>query len=148
MGLREQLREELAEAMRSRDAQRRDVIRMLLAAVKQADVDEGKPLSEAEVQAVLVKQAKQRRESIADAETAGRGALAEAEKEELAIIEDYLPQMMGREEIRALAAQVIADLGVTDMSGMGQVMGRLMTQLRGQADGQVVSGVVRDLLRQ
>jgi uncharacterized protein YqeY len=66
---------------------------------------------------------------------------------ELAIIETYLPQMMNKEEVSAIAANVIAELGVTDMKGMGQIMGRLMPQLKGKADGRVVNEVVRELLQ-
>ncbi|MCB8986273.1 MAG: GatB/YqeY domain-containing protein [Ardenticatenaceae bacterium] len=146
MALKEQLRSDMATAMKQGDTATRDVLRMLLAAVKQAEVDDQTTLDEAGVVNVLTKQAKQRRESIADYEKAGRSDLVEQEQAELAIIETYLPQQMSREEIKALAAQVIADLGVTDIKGMGQVMGKLMPQLKGQADGRMVNEVVRELL--
>jgi uncharacterized protein YqeY len=126
---------------------RRDTLRMLLAAIQQEEVDTRRTLADEDVQAILVKQAKQRHESIADAERAGRVDLAANERAELAIIENYLPQMMSRDEIRVLATETIADLGVTDVKGMGQVMGHLMPQLKGRADGRVVSDVVRELLR-
>lgn len=146
MNLKEQLQRDVAEAMRSGDSGRRDVLRLLLAAVKQEEVDQRHSLDDSEVQEVLLKQAKQRRESIADAEQAGRADLVEAEQKELAIIEDYLPRQMSREEVEAVARQVVEELGVRDMKGMGQVMSRLMPQLKGQADGRVVSDVVRGLL--
>ncbi|MCB8982400.1 MAG: GatB/YqeY domain-containing protein [Ardenticatenaceae bacterium] len=146
MALKEQLRSDMATAMKQGDTATRDVLRMLLAAVKQAEVDDQTTLDEAGVVNVLTKQAKQRRESIADYEKAGRSDLVEQEQAELAIIETYLPQQMSREEIKALAVQVIADLGVTDIKGMGQVMGKLMPQLKGQADGRMVNEVVRELL--
>ena len=145
--LKERLQNDVADAMRAGNTQRRDALRLLLAAIKQEEVDSGGPLDDAQVQRVLQKQAKQRRETIADAERAGRAQMAAAEAAELSIIESYLPQMMSREEIRAVAVQVIDETGVSDMKGMGQVMGRLMPQLEGQADGRVVSEVVRDLLR-
>jgi uncharacterized protein YqeY len=146
MNLKERLRQDLADAMRSGETERRDVLRLLVAAIKQEEVDQRQTLEDAQVQEVLVKQAKQRRESIADAERAGRADLVEAEERELAIIEEYLPQQMSRDEVEAAARQVIDELGVQDMKGMGQVMSRLMPQLKGQADGRVVSDVVRDLL--
>ncbi len=146
MALKEQLRTDMAAAMKQGDTANRDVLRMMLAAIKQAEIDDQVTLDDAGVVAVLTKQAKQRRESIADYEKAGRADLVAQEQAELAIIEMYLPQLMGRDQVQALAAQVIADLGVTDIKGMGQVMGKLMPQLKGQADGRLVNEVVRELL--
>ena len=146
MDLKEKLRTDMATAMRDGDNDKRNTLRMLLAAVKQVEVDSQKTLDDAGVQSVLNKQAKQRRESIVDYEKAGRAELAANEQMELTIIESYLPQMMGKEEVAAIAKQIIADLGVTYMKGMGQVMGRLMPQLKGQADGRIVNEVVRELL--
>jgi len=146
MTLSEKLRTDMATAMKQSDNETRDVLRMLLAAVKQVEVDEQITLDDNGVVAVLAKQAKQRRESIADYEKAGRLELVAQEQAELAIIESYLPQLMDREAVKAVAAQVIADLGVSDMKGMGQVMGKLMPRLKGQADGRIVNDVVRELL--
>lgn len=147
MNLKDQLRADMATAMRNGDNDKRNTLRMLLAAVKQTEVDDQVTLDDAGVQVVLTKQAKQRRESIDDYEKAGRAEMAANETMELTIIESYLPQMMGKEEVKALAAQVIAELGITDMKGMGQIMGRLMPQLKGQADGRIVNEVVRELLQ-
>ena len=147
MNLKEQLRADMATAMRSGDNDKRNTLRMLLAAVKQTEVDDQVTLDDAGVQVVLTKQAKQRRESINDYEKAGRTEMAANEKMELAFIESYLPQMMDKEEVRILAAQVITELGITDMKGMGQLMGKLMPQLKGQADGRIVNEVVRELLQ-
>jgi hypothetical protein len=147
MTLKTRLKEDMKEAMRRGDDQKRNTLRMLLAAIKQVEVDEQTTLDDDGVQNVLMKQAKQRRESIADYEKAGREELAEKERQELALIKDYLPEMLSRDEIRAEAAAVIAAAGVSDMSGMGQVMGQLMPKLKGRADGRVVSDVVRELLQ-
>ena len=146
MSTKEQLQNDLAEAMRAGDQRRRDVLRLLLAAIKQEAVDGGRPLSDEDVQRVLARQAKQRRETIADAEQAGRQEMIAREQAELAIIEEYLPEMMDRDEIRTAASQVIDDMEVTGIKDMGRVMGRLMPQLQGKAEGHVVSGVVRQLL--
>ncbi|MBK8984639.1 MAG: GatB/YqeY domain-containing protein [Chloroflexi bacterium] len=146
MTLKDKLRTDMAAAMKQADTETRDVLRMLLAAIKQIEVDEQTTLDDAGVISVLTRQAKQRRESIADYELAGRTEQAAQELAELRIIEAYLPQMMDRAAVRAIAAQVIADLGVTDAKGMGQVMGKLMPQLKGQADGRIVNEVVRELL--
>ncbi len=147
MGLKEQLTNDMKIAMRSGDTEKRDTLRMLMAAIKQVEIDDRITLDDEGVTAVLTKQAKQRRESITDYEQAGRSEMAEAEKSELAIIESYLPQMMSREDIEVLAANIIAQLGVTDAKDMGQVMGRLMPQVKGKADGRLVNEVVRSLLQ-
>jgi len=144
---REQLQAHTREAMKSGDDARRNTLRLMIAAIKQEEVDRQAELDEAGVQAVLAKQAKQRRESIADYEAAGRTEMAAQEKSELAIIEDYLPQMMSREEIEQLATAVIAEVGAVDSKSMGAVMGRLMPQVKGKADGRLVNEVVRDLLQ-
>lgn len=146
MTLKERLRTDMAASMRDGDADRRDTLRMLLAAIKQTEVDDQVELDDAGVQSVLRKQAKQRRESIADYEKANRPELAAAEQIELAIIEAYLPQLMGRDEIKILAGQVVAELGVEDVKGIGQVMGKLMPLLKGKADGRLVNDVVQELL--
>jgi uncharacterized protein YqeY len=146
MSLKEQLQQDRIAAMRGGDTAKRNALGLLLAAIKQEEVDTRITLDDEGVLAVLMKQAKQRRESIADYEKAGRTEMAAGEQAELDIIESYLPQQMGRAEVEALAAAIIAELGVTDARGMGQVMGKLMPKVKGQADGRLVNEVVRDLL--
>jgi uncharacterized protein len=118
-----------------------------LAAVKQVEVDERRTVSDDDVAAVIAKQAKQLRESIADAQKAGRPAMAAQAQAELDIVESYLPKMLTREEIEAIASRAIAEVGVTDPKGMGQVMSRLMPEVKGKADGRLVTEVVRELLQ-
>ena len=147
MTLKQQLRNDLVSAIKSGDTARRDALRLLSAAIKQVEVDTQADLSEEEVLSVVTKQVKQRRESISDYEAAGRDDLVAQEQVELAIFEAYLPQQLTREEIRAAAEKIIAETGVTEMAGMGQVMGRLMPAMRGKADGRLVNDVVRELLQ-
>lgn len=144
--VREQLMADLKRAMQSGDADRRNTLRLLLAAIKQEEVDSGRSLDDEGIVSVLMKQARQRRESIDQYEQGGRADLAEGEKKELAVIEGYLPRFMSAEELRQLATTVIAETGVQDVRGMGQVMGRLMPLVKGQADGRLVNQVVRELL--
>lgn len=144
--LKDQLRADMVAAMRSGDGHRRDVLRMVIAAVKQTEVDSRHELDDAGVQDVLRKQIKQRQESIADFTKAGRLQDVERESAEIEVIQSYLPQMMSREEIERLARVAIDELGVTDVKGTGQVMARLMPQVKGRADGRLVGEVVRDLL--
>ncbi len=146
MGLKQQIQADLAEAMRAGDAGRRDTLRLLLAAIQQVEVDRGQALTESDVTAVIARQAKQRRESIADYERGGRADLAAAEADELAIIEAYMPEMMDEAAIRAAAATLIAELGANGPQDTGRVMARLMPQLKGKADGRLVNQVVRALL--
>jgi uncharacterized protein len=147
MSLKEQLRSDMADAMRTGDKEKRDTLRLLLAAVKQVEIDEKKELTDDDVVEVLNKQAKQRRESIADYGAAGREDLVHEEEAQLAIIETYLPTQLSREQITELAGQVIADIGAESPKDMGQVMGRLMPQVKGIADGRLVNEVVRELLQ-
>ncbi len=146
MELKEQLREDMANAMRAGDAQRRDVLRMVIAAIKQAEVDGLKSLDDGGVQDVLRKQVKQRQESIEDYKRAGRQGAIDQESAEIEIISSYLPQMMSHEEIEQLAQAIIDELQVKDSKSMGQVMSRLMPQVKGRADGRIVNEVVRSLL--
>lgn len=146
MSLKEQLKQDTIDASKSGDNRRRDILRMVQAAIKQVEIDDRVTLDEAGVEQVLTKQAKQRRESIAEYTKAGRDDLVEQEQYELGIIEAYLPQMMSREEIEVLVKQAIADTGATSSKDMGKVMGKLMPQVKGKADGRLVNEVVRDLL--
>jgi len=146
MDLKETLRSDLATAMKEGQTQRRDVLRMVLAAIKQTEVDSQRVLDDEGVQDVLRKQLKQRQESIADFTKAGRPDEVSRELAESAIIQSYLPQMMTRDEVEILAKGIIEDLGVSDAKGIGQVMSRLMPLVKGRADGSLVNEVVRGLL--
>lgn len=147
MDIKQQINDDLKEAMRGGDQARRDALRLLRAAIKQVEVDAQTSLDDAGVIDVISRQAKQRRESIAEYEAGGRADLVEKERQELAYIEAYLPRQLGEDEIRALAQAAIDEVGVSDPRGMGQVMARLMPQLKGQADGRLVNQIVRGLLQ-
>jgi uncharacterized protein len=146
MSLKDQINNDLKEAMRSKDQQRLDTLRMLKSAVKYNEIDAGHELNDQELLAVVGKEAKQRRDSIAEYDKAGRTDLVRQEQAELAILEAYLPRQLSADEIKARARAVIADMGVTDIKGIGPVMKRLTTELKGQADGKLINQVVRDLL--
>ena len=146
MSLKEQLANDLKDAMRSGDAAKRNTLRALQAAVKQVEIDTRTTLSEQEVLAVITKQAKQRRDSIEQFQQGNRPDLVEEEQKELSIIEAYLPKQLNDVEITERAQAAIVELGVTDMKGMGKVMGKLSNDLRGLADGKRISQIVRQLL--
>ena len=152
MTIKERLNAELKSAMRSGDATRRDALRMLLAAVKQGEVDTLDPdkrtggLSEDDVTAILMREAKRRREAIEGFEKGGATERAAQERSELRLIESYLPLQMTRAEIEPLARQAIAEAGATTPAQAGAVMQRLMPQVKGKADGKLVSQIVREIL--
>ncbi|MXX81514.1 MAG: GatB/YqeY domain-containing protein [Chloroflexi bacterium] len=146
-GVREQLRSDLRDAMRARDVMRRNTIRMLEAAIKNAEIDKrGQELAEADILAILQRQVKQRRESIEQFRQGGREDLAEQEALEIGIIEHYLPAQLSRDEIEARARAVIEQVGAAGPGDRGKVMGMLMRELRGEADGSIVNAVVGELL--
>lgn len=145
-GLKERLQEDLKQAMRDRDETRKSTVRMLIAAVKNAEIAAGKPLSDDDVVAVLQKQAKQRRESIAEFEKGNRPDLVAREQAELALIEAYLPEQADPAEIEAAARKLIADTGATGPRDIGKVMPALMKQFAGRADGKQINEIVRGLL--
>lgn len=147
MSLKEQLQADVAAAMRGGETEKRDTLRGVMAAIKQVEKDDGVTLDDAGVLAVLGKQVKQRRETIADAERAGRPDLMATAEAEIALIEAYLPRQMSHAEVEAVVEATMQRLGVTDLKGMGKVMGVVMGQLKGKADGGLVNQVVREKLQ-
>ena len=136
-------------AMRSKDQAALRTLRSIKAAILNAEVAEGRngePLSEDEELKLLIKQAKQRRDSLDQYKQNGRDDLAEGEAEELTVIERYLPQQLSDEEIEAKVKTIIEQTGASSMKDMGKVMGQATQQLSGQADGKAISAVVKRLL--
>lgn len=150
MTLLERLNDDLKDAMRSRDDVRLRTIRSLRSALQSAEIARREggaaTLTDDEIAAVLQKQAKQRRESIAQFEQAGRDDLRQREVEELAVIEAYLPRQMDDDEIRAVVREVVAAAGAAGPGDIGKVMGPAMGRLRGKADGRRVQEIVRETL--
>ena len=143
MALREQINDDLKAAMRGGDVARRDTIRLLLAALKQREVDERKVLTDADVLAIIEKMLKQRRDSISQFEQGGRQDLADKEKQELALLQAYMPQALGEDEIAAAVAAAVAGTGAVAPADMGKVMAVLKPQLAGRADMSKVSAAVK-----
>ncbi len=129
--------------MRSGDAQRRDGLRLLLAAVKQREVDERRELTDADVVSVIERMVKQRRESIAQFEKGGRQDLAQKEQFELGLLQGYMPQALSDAEIAAAVAEAISATGAKAPADMGKVMGALKGKLAGKADMSKVSSLVK-----
>ena len=147
MSLQDRLNQDLRDAMRSGDALRRDVVRMARNAIAYAEKAKGSPLDDAETLAALQQQARQRRDSIEAYRAAGREDREAQESAELAVLEEYLPQLMDRDEVEAAARAVIEQLGASGPGDKGKVMGRLMADLKGKADGGLVNATVTELLQ-
>jgi len=146
MGLNAQISEDMKTAMRSKDTQRLSAIRLLLAAIKQREVDERKDLDDQEIIGVIEKMIKQRRESIAQFEKASRADLAEAENFELGVLQAYMPQPLSKAEIEAAVAAAFTESGAQSVRDMGKVMAILKARLAGRADMAAVSAIVKGRL--
>lgn len=146
IGLRERLSNDMKQAMKDRDTFTRDTLRLLLSAVKNAEIDKRADLTEEEGESVLRKQAKQRQDSIEQYRSAGRDDLADHEAAELVVLEKYLPQQMTDDELSALVAAVIAETGATGPRDMGKAMGILTKRVEGRADGRRMSGALKTAL--
>ena len=143
MALREQVNEDMKAAMKAREAEKLGTLRLLLAAMKQREVDERITLDDAGVVAVVEKMIKQRKDSIAQYEKAARQDLADKEKYEISVIEAYLPQQLSQAEVDAIIADAIAATGAKGAADMGKVMGVVKPKLAGRADMGKVSGLVK-----
>jgi len=143
MTLKQQLTDDMKTAMRGGDKHRLGVIRLMLAAIKQREVDERVEQTDALVLATLEKMLKQRRDSISQFDAAGRDDLAAIERAEMAVIETYLPAKLGEAEIDALIDAAIADTGASSPRDMGKVVAAVKDKAAGRADMAVVSGKIK-----
>ncbi|AHX14866.1 glutamyl-tRNA amidotransferase [Dyella jiangningensis] len=146
MTLKQQLTEDMKTAMRGGDKDRLGVIRLILAAVKQREVDERIELDDVQTLAVLEKMVKQRKDSISQYEAANRQDLADVERAEMRVIETYLPAKLGDEEIDALITAAIAETGASSPRDMGKVVAAVKEKAAGRADMGVVSGRIKTRL--
>ncbi|MGL4666929.1 MAG: GatB/YqeY domain-containing protein [Saezia sp.] len=146
MSLKEQITNDMKDAMRSKDTERLSTIRMLLAAIKQKEVDERIDPNDEQIIAIVDKLIKQRKDSIAAYEQAGRTESAQKEADEIKVLEAYLPQRMSEEEATAAIAKIVADLGASGPGDMGKVMGAVKKELAGKADMGIVSALVKKAL--
>ena len=143
MSLTARIQEDMKSAMRASDKRRLGVIRLILAAIKQREVDERIVLDDSQVTVVLDKMLKQRRESISQYEQAGRTDLVEQEQFEMGVIQAYLPQPLSPAEVDTLIGQAIAETGANGIKDMGKVMALLKPQLQGRADMSAVSAQIK-----
>jgi uncharacterized protein YqeY len=150
MSLKQKISEDLKAAMKSGDTLKRDTLRFLDSAIKNAEIEKKKReegLNDEEIQEVIARSVKQRRDSIAQYEAGGRADLAEKEKKEMEILMAYMPTQMSEEEVKEEVKKVIAETGATSKSEMGKAMGAAMTKLKGKADGNLVKKIVEEELK-
>ena len=143
MALKDKITEDMKAAMRAKETARLGTIRLLLAALKQKEVDERVQLADADVLSIIEKMLKQRRESIAQFEKAGRNDLADTEKAEIGVLQAYLPQQMSEAEVAEAIAAAVAESGAAGPKDMGKVMGLLKSRLAGRTDMGKLSGMVK-----
>lgn len=150
MSIKEKILDDLKQSMKSREKQKTLLLRSLKAKILEKEISERKAgeseLNDEQVTEVLMKAAKQRKESIAQFKDGGREDLVKQEEEELALIENYLPRMMDEDEIREAVKEQIDKMNATSMADMGKVMGALMGKLKGKAEGSVISKIVKEEL--
>ncbi len=146
MSLQDRLTQDLKEALRQKDERRKNTIRLVKAAIKNAEIEQGHPLNDEEILEIVAREVRRRREAITEFATGGRQDLIEQEEAELGLLLAYLPPQMSREEIETVARQAIQEVGATSAAQMGQVMRYLMPGLKGKADGRLVSQVVKEIL--
>ncbi|MCI2109455.1 MAG: GatB/YqeY domain-containing protein [Acidaminococcaceae bacterium] len=149
MSLRATLSADMKQAMKDREAgkQRLAVIRMAWAAIRNKEIDAKKELDDNEVCALLMKEVKQREDSITEFKKADRTDLVEANEQEIAILRKYLPEQLSDEDLKAMVQETIAATGAKTMKDMGKVMGAVMAKAKGRAEGGKISAFVRELLK-
>lgn len=145
MSLFEQLQSEMIQAMKQGDKEKVSTLRMIVSAIKYVAIDEKGGMSDESVITILQREAKKRREAISEYQKADREVLAQKEQKELDVIDQYLPEMMGEDEVRDVVSSV---LGSKTFPNFGVAMGIVMNQLKGKADGTLVSRIVKELYKQ
>ncbi len=146
MNLNAQIKSDIKDAMRAKDTQKRDTLRNIQVAIKDIEVNERREVTDADVEAILVKYAKQREDAMAQFKDADRDDLVEKEKAELVIIKAYLPEQMSDEELEATLQEIITQTGATTMKDMGKVMGAAKSAIGSKADGGRINVCVKKLL--
>jgi uncharacterized protein len=148
MALAEQIQSDLTTAMKARDTETVATLRMVVAAIKNARVSSGHSgeVTDEEVLDLLTREAKKRNEAAEAYDQAGRDELAAKERAELAIVQRYLPEQLGEDEVRALVDEAVAETGASGPGDLGKVMSAVMPKVKGRADGKLVSALVRERL--
>ncbi len=147
MSLKEKLAEDLKQAMKNKDQLRKNVITMIRADVKQTEVDKRVELNDSDIIDIISKQAKQRRDALAEFEKGGRSDLMEQAQQEIDVLLTYLPEQLSEEEIVKIVGETISEIGAGSMKDMGKVMAAVLPKVKGKADGKLVNEAVKRLLQ-
>lgn len=147
MSLLSRLNDDMKTAMKAKDKESLQVIRMIKSSIQNEQIEEGHDLTEEEELTVLSREMKQRRDSLHEFEEAGRDDLAEKVKSEIVIVEKYMPEQLSDEEIRQLVQEAITQTGASSMKEFGKVMGAIIPKVKGKADGNQVNAIVKELLQ-
>ncbi|GAA3020956.1 GatB/YqeY domain-containing protein [Tetragenococcus solitarius] len=148
MTLLTKLNDDMKAAMKNRDKESLQVIRMLKASLQNEKINLGRDLTEEEELTIISREMKQRRDSLAEFEEVGRKDLAEKTKGEIAIVEKYLPAQLSEEDLREIVKNAVEQTGASSSKDFGKVMGVVMPQVKGKADGKQVNAIVKELLNQ
>ncbi|MBN2768982.1 MAG: GatB/YqeY domain-containing protein [Campylobacterales bacterium] len=146
MSIKEEIKEKIKEAMRSKDTALRDTLRNIQTMIKQIEVDERRELDDEEVTKLIIKYAKQRHEAMAQFQAASRDDLVQKEQVELDILSEYLPKQLNEEELRGKIQEIIAEIGATSMNDMGKIMGKAKEIFGNSADGSLINKIVKEQL--
>jgi len=144
--MKEKILQDLKEAMRAQDVARRTTLRMVVAAIKNLEIETSSDLEAGDVLQIIQKQVKSRRESIEEFRKGNREDLIEKEQTEIDILKEYLPEEASAEDIRSAAAEIITSINASGPQDIGKVMPKLIEQFQGRADGRTINGIVRELL--
>ncbi len=147
MSLKEKLAEDLKQAMKNKDQLRKNVITMIRADVKQTEVDKRIELNDSDIIDIISKQAKQRRDALAEFEKGGRSDLMEQAQQEINTLLTYLPEQLSEEEIVKIVGETISEIGASSIKEMGKVMAAVLPKVKGKADGKLVNEAVKRLLQ-
>ena len=146
MNLKEELMQALKKAMQEKDVLKKETITMLRAAILQVEKDTQKELNEAEMQIIVAKEVKKRKESLPDFEKGGRQDIVDQINKEIQILSEYLPEQLTEEEITNMVLQAISQTGACGMKDMGKVMGAVIAKTKGRADGKIINVIVKSCL--
>ena len=145
MSLKEQIKADIKEAMRAKDTAKRDTLRNLSAAIKQIEVDERKELNDCDVEAILTKYVKQRKDALTQFIEAGRDDLVAKERAELQVVKSYLPEPLSDKELEVKVKEIISEIGATSMKDMGKIMSAIKKKVGSRADGSKINRLVKEI---
>ncbi len=146
MSIQDQLNNDMKVAMKAQDKTKLSVIRMILSSIRNAEIEKKAPLTDDQVLDILVREQKQRKDSLVEFTKGNREDLATKEAAEIEIIEEYLPEQLTEAEVREIVAAIISEVGATTKADIGKVMGRVMPAVKGRADGKTINRIVQEFI--